>query len=241
MKVITTLFMFFCLLLSNLSFASEQKDLESSIHNFYHFNIDSNRFWINKTNLKYKTEVEKSWATLQQSMDYLIGQNYSAKEYKVIKARWQKANLFINKHKFIEIGYSDVSLLAVYRGAMNSLRIEMLKRYHQNSPSSDASKLLILFDRIISTYAEINTDPFGGFIRSPNDEDMKTTVIANQIDVMLKKLESTATVSKADLRSIKTKWRFIRQLVVATDKKSVPFIVLLNGRKIISTLEKYNK
>ena len=70
---------------------------------------------------------------------------------------------------------------------------------------------------------------------------MKTTVIANQIDVILKKFESTDTVSKADLRSIKTKWRFIRPLVVATDKKSVPFIVLLNGRKIISTLEKYNK
>jgi hypothetical protein len=174
-------------------------------------------------------------------MDYLIGQNYSAEEYKVIKTLWQKATLFINKHEFIEIGYSDVSLLAVYRGFMNSLRIEMLKRYQQNSPSSEASELLILFDRIISTYAEINTDPFGGFIRSPDDEDMKTTVIANQIDVILKKFESTDTVSKADLRSIKTKWRFIRPLVVATDKKSVPFIVLLNGRKIISTLEKYNK
>lgn len=232
--------MFFCLLVSNLSFASEQKDLESSIHKFYHFNIDANRFWMNKTNLKYKAELEKSLATLQQSMDYLIGQNYSGDEYKVIKTRWQEAILFINKHSFIETGYSDVSLLAVYREFMNSLRINMLKRYHQKSPSSDASEVLILFDRIISTYVEINTDPFGGFIRSPNDEDMKATVIADQIDAMLKKFESTETVSKADLRSIKTKWRFIRPMVVATDKKSVPFIILLNGRKIITTLEKYN-
>ena len=240
MKVITTLFMFFCLLLSNLSLASEQKDLESSIHTFYHFNIDANRFWMNKSNLKYKTEVEKSLATLKQSMNYLIGQNYSTEEFKVIKRRWNEATLFINKHSFIEIGYSDVSLLAVYREFMNSIRIEMLKWYHQNPPSSEASELLILFDRIISTYVEVNTDPFGGFIRSPSDEDMKSTVIARQIDSILEKFESTEIISKEDLRSIKTKWRFIRPLVVATDKKSVPFIILLNGRKIIDTLEKYN-
>lgn len=76
--------MLFCLLLSNLTFASEQKDLESPIHKSYHFSIDTNRFWMNNKNLKYKTELKRSWVNLQQSMEDLIGQNYSDEEYKVI-------------------------------------------------------------------------------------------------------------------------------------------------------------
>ena len=79
-----------------------------------------------------------------------------------------------------------MSLLAVYREFMSNLRTEMLKRYHQHSPSPDASELLILLDRIVSTYVEVNTDPLGGFIRSPVDEDMKATVIAEQVDMMIK-------------------------------------------------------
>lgn len=79
-----------------------------------------------------------------------------------------------------------MSLLAVYREFMSNLRTEMLKCYHQNPPSSEASELLILLDRIISIYVEVNTDPFGGFIRSPDDEDMQATVIADRVDVMVK-------------------------------------------------------
>jgi len=240
MPLILTFLIYVLLALSNVSFASEQKNLELSLHRYYQLNISINRYWMNDSNLKYKAETVTSLKLMNQAMKNLLDNKYSAEEYKEIKNSWISVNNFINKNSLIEKGYSDVSLIASYRVYLDKVRQAMLRRYHHHPATSDISNILMLFDRVISTYVEVNTDAFGSFIRSATDVDMNLAKIADKIDFSLEQFGRSNSISHEDLKIIKTKWNFIRRIVVDSNSQSLPFIVLLNGRKIIQVLEKYN-
>lgn len=231
----------FLLLINSASTnALEQKILENSLHSYYQLNININRYWQEDTNLAIKRDTERTLALMRQAMDELVAKDFPGEEYQQIKTSWHTANAFIEDNSLLEKGYSDVSLIASYRVYLDKVRIAMLKQYHSNPPSSNIANLLILFDRIISTYVEVNTDAFGSFIRSANDDDVKLAAIANEIDQQLLQLYSANEISKSDLHSIKVKWNFIRRIVADSHGQASPFIVLLNGRKIIQIFEKYN-
>ena len=172
-------------------------------------------------------------------MEELLNKRYPAPEYQEISKSWIKVSKLIDDTSLIEKGYSDVSLIASYRVYLDNVRQAMLKRYQKNPPTSDIANSLILFDRIISTYVEVNTDAFGSFIRSATDEDMDLTKIAKQIDNDLILLQQSNSISETDLYSIKVKWNFIRDVITSSSDQASPFIVLLNGNKIIQILESY--
>lgn len=240
MPFILTFLIYVLLALSNVSFALEQKNLELSLHRYYQLNISINRYWMNDSNLKYKAETVTSLELMNQAMKNLLDKKYSAEEYKEIKNSWISVHNFINENSLIEKGYSDVSLIASYRVYLDKVRQAMLQRYHHHPATSDISNILMLFDRVISTYVEVNTDAFGSFIRSATDEDMNLAKIADKIDLSLEQFGRSNSISQEDLKIIKTKWNFIRRIVADSNSQSLPFIVLLNGRKIIQVLEKYN-
>jgi hypothetical protein len=229
------------LLVNNISYALEQSKLEQSLHQYYQLNIDINRYWMNDNSLKYKAKTEKSLELMHQAMSDLLEQQYTAEEYLIIKNNWVNVSNFIKKTALIEKGYTDIALIASYRVFLDKMRLAMLKRYHENPPTSDISNLLMLFDRVISTYVEINTDVFGSFIRSATDDDMNLIKLAKNINLSLDSIAKSESISKEDLKLINTKWNFIRHIVTDSNSQSLPFIVLLNGQKIIKTIEHYHE
>ena len=68
---------------------------------------------------------------------------------------------------------------------------------------------------------------------------MDLTKIAKQIDNDLILLQQSNSISETDLYSIKVKWNFIRDVITSSSDQASPFIVLLNGNKIIQILESY--
>ena len=227
------------LLLNVTCYATEQKVLEQSLHQYYQLNININRYWKDDTNLKNKQSTERTLELMNQAMAELLNKKYPATEYQEISKNWEKVSKLIDDTSLIEQGYADVSLIASYRVYLDNVRQAMLKRYQENPPTSDIANSLILFDRIISTYVEVNTDAFGSFIRSANDEDMDLTKIAEQIDENLIVFQQSNSISKTDLYAIKIKWKFIRNVITSNNGQASPFIVLLNGNKIIQILESY--
>lgn len=221
------------------SYAKEQRILEQSLHQYYQLNISINRYWKDDSNHAIKQETVRTLELMNQAMERLLNKQYPAAEYEKIRNNWIQLNELINDTSFIDNGYSDVALIASYRVYFDNVRQSMLKRYQKNPPTSDIAHVLILFDRIISTYVEVNTDAFGSFIRSATDEDMDLAKLALQIDAELVKLEQSNSIPKADLSTIKLKWNFIRKVVIQSNTQSSPFIVLLNGNKIIKILEGY--
>ncbi|NRA24389.1 MAG: hypothetical protein HRU08_07915 [Oleispira sp.] len=172
MPIVILLFLIPALFLSKICNAQEQKILEQSLHQYYQLNININRYWKDDTNLKNKQTTQKTLELMKQAMEELLNKRYPAPEYQEISKSWIKVSKLIDDTSLIEKGYSDVSLIASYRVYLDNVRQAMLKRYQKNPPTSDIANSLILFDRIISTYVEVNTDAFGSFIRSATDEDM---------------------------------------------------------------------
>ena len=239
MPIVILLFLIPALFLSKICNAQEQKILEQSLHQYYQLNININRYWKDDTNLKNKQTTQKTLELMKQAMEELLNKRYPAPEYQEISKSWIKVSKLIDDTSLIEKGYSDVSLIASYRVYLDNVRQAMLKRYQKNPLTSDIANSLILFDRIISTYVEVNTDAFGSFIRSATDEDMDLTKIAKQIDNDLILLQQSNSISETDLYSIKVKWNFIRDVITSSSDQASPFIVLLNGNKIIQILESY--
>lgn len=217
----------------------EQKILEQSLHQYYQLNININQYWKDDSNLRVKQETERTLELMNQAMERLLNKKYPAIEYEKIRNNWFELNKLINETSFIDKGYSDVSLIASYRVFFDNVRQSMLKRYQKNPPTSDIANTLILFDRVISTYVEVNTDAFGSFIRSATDEDMDLAKLVIQIDSQLDSLKQSSSIPQADLSSIKVKWNFIRKIVAGNNAQASPFIVLLNGNKIIRILEEH--
>lgn len=214
--------------------------LESYLHAYYQFNININLMWWDDSNLEFRRNTEDALPGMALAMKNILQDRKLKNMHELVEVQdnWLKAYDLLLNQGLLKSGYDDVSLIAAYRVAMDKVRMIIFDLYQRQPSSSDVIKTWILLDRVISTYVELNTDTFGSFIRSTYDQDSDINALVLLVDQQIEKLNQSNSLSAVERSSLSSKWFFIRPVLLGKSNQSLPFIVLINGRRMISILEK---